>query len=170
LNFDKSVLLRTNSFTLGSIVISAWLSIKLRVDGVALTELHLISLSKSVELPTNEAIVEGVNLCGNKRSAPINIHAKVLKILHSLRWEKLEPVFRVLEFRNLRLSNSELYENLELSGALSSLTFCLSLLNFSSEATSGSMDWHTSAMESEGEENILSELALIADLELTLRH
>ena len=137
-------------------MISAWLSIKLRIDGVAFTELNFISLSQRVELPTNEAIVEGVYLSGNEGSAPVNIHAEILQILHALRGEELEPVLRVLELRNLRLINSELYENLKLSGTLSSFTLGLPLLHLTAETTSSSMDGHSSTMESEGEEDILS--------------
>ena len=170
LYFDNGVLLGTHSLSLCSIVISARLSIKLRVNGIALAKFDLVSLSKSVKLPLYEAIIEGIDLSGDEGAAPVNEHAERFQVLHTLRREELKPELRVLELRNLSLGNSELYKNLELGRRLSFQSLGLALLNFASKAASCGMDWHASAMEGEGEKNILSELALITNLELALRH
>jgi hypothetical protein len=103
LDLDQSVFLGTNTFTLGSIVISAWLSIDLGVDSVAFAELDLVSFLQGVELPADKAIIEGVHLSGDEGAAPVNKHAELLKVLHALRGEELEPVLGVLELGDLIL-------------------------------------------------------------------
>jgi len=66
LDLDESVLLRSNTFTLGSVVVSAWLSINLGIDGITFSKLHLVSCFQGVELPSNEGIIEWIHFSGDE--------------------------------------------------------------------------------------------------------
>jgi hypothetical protein len=58
--------LRTNTFSLASVVISAWLVIKLRKDSVLLSIDNLALLLESGHLPPDEGVVEWVDARGDE--------------------------------------------------------------------------------------------------------
>jgi hypothetical protein len=58
--------LRTNTFSLASVVISAWLVIKLRKDSVLLSVDNLALLLEGGHLPPDEGVVEWVDACGDE--------------------------------------------------------------------------------------------------------
>jgi hypothetical protein len=170
LNFNQSILLRTDTFTLASVVVSAWLSIEGWEDGVAFAKLDFLCGSQGVELPSDEGVIEGVHLCGDEGAAPVHKHTEFLQILLSLGWEELEPVFGVLELRDLLISDADLLQNFELSKGLSLLSLGLAWLNLTAKAASSCVDGHTCAMEGKREKHILAQLFLVADLEFAFRH
>jgi hypothetical protein len=90
----------------------------------------------------------------------------------SLGREEAQPVEGVLELRDFSLINSELHEDLVLGqNDLSFLVFLVSsssVLDLTGETDGGSLDGHTSAMETEGEKYVLSLLSLVSDLIFTL--
>jgi hypothetical protein len=87
-----------------------------------------------------------------------------------LRREELEPELGVYEAGDLSLTDANLGKDFILSRTLTRLSTGLSGVNFSLESACGGVNRHAGAVEGEGEEDILAELALEADLELTFRH
>ena len=121
------------------------------------------------ELPSDEGIVEGVFSSSDESSSPISGQTKVNEVLLSLGREEVEPVKRVLELGDLSLINAELEEDLVLSAA-SFLVSSSAVLDLAGETHGRSLDGHSSAMETEGEEHVLALLPLVADLVFTLRN
>lgn len=72
LDLDSSVFLWAHTFSLRSIMIGARLTIDLGVDSVALAKLDLVSSLKGVELPSDERIIEGIDLGSDEGTAPVS--------------------------------------------------------------------------------------------------
>jgi len=101
LNLDASVLLRCDTFTLGSVMIGARLIVKFTEDCVAFTMLHLVLFFQCCELPFNVRVKEWVRVCSDERASPICEQPKILQIFHSNRREEINPVQRISEGRDL---------------------------------------------------------------------
>ena len=186
LNLDQGVLLRTNSFTLGSIVISTWLIIDLWEDSGSISELNFILWLQSVELPPDEGIVVWVHLSSDERTTPVCVETEIFQVLLTVRWEELKPINWILELRDLFFRNFQSLKNFVLSGTstgtgLSSsfgvlslnlwawafligsgcvgaeaFLACLAILDLSSQSEGCCLHWHTSTMEGEGEQNVFA--------------
>jgi hypothetical protein len=82
-------------------MISAWLVINLREYSRSVSKLHLFLGFQGVELPSDERVIEGVNLGSNERSSPVSEEAEILQILHAMWREVMQPILWILEVRNL---------------------------------------------------------------------
>lgn len=151
-------------------MVCAGLTIKLGVDGVALTKLDLVGSLEGVELPPNEGVIERVHFGSDEGAAPVHKEAEVLQVLLALRREELKPVLGVDELGDFVSADSDLGQYLKLSRASARCPSSLSRLDLAAETASRCMDRHASAVEGEREENFFAELALVADLELALGH
>ena len=140
---------------------------------MALSEFNFVGgSSELLELPSDERVVEGIFSSSDERSSPISSESKINEILLSFGREEAQPVEGVLKFRDFSLLNTQLHENFVLSqynlSILVFLVFSSSVFNLTGETDRGSLDGHTSAMETEREKYILSLLSLVTNLIFTL--
>ena len=132
LNLDTSVLLGSDTFARGTIVISTRLSLGFGEDCVSLAELDFVVGLEVSHLPSDELVVVWVLSSGDETTAPVSVQTESQKIFLTSGWEELEPVVGVLELRDLRLSDVDLHENLVLGKGGPDLVFrCGFLLSFS---------------------------------------
>jgi len=185
LDFDAGVLLVTDTFALGSVVVSAWLAIELAKNGVAFPELNLTVLFQRVKLPPNERVVVRVACSRNERSAPVRHHAEPFKRFLPKGWEEVEPVVGISELLDLVCRYVDLLEDFVLCerwlfvlrvGFNERLELFLrwlvaagfALFELTLESVGRCLDGHARAVEGEGEHRIFAHLSLKTRLEFSL--
>jgi hypothetical protein len=191
---NQSVFLRINTFTFGSIVISARLVIKGREDGGSLAELELLLFFQMGELPSDQRVIIRVLVSGDERSSEIGHNTESIQIYLSNGREIREPVMRageVLDFIVRDTAHSENAVLRKLSGdfeflvSLGLLDFFVEFLfkfggnsadlvtksvKFDLKLLGSSRDGHTSTMETERPKNIEALEFLVSGSELSLSH
>ena len=181
-DFDTGVLLRSNTLTTASVMISTRLPFVFRENRVSLAEFDLIFVLKVMELPPDELIVVGILRRGNEVTSPVSVYAKTLKILFAEWWEEIEPVVWISKLRNFRLGDAHLHQDFILGqlwplciGRRSfSLLFCWLVatcvtrgdLTLQTDCSRGY--GHTSAVECKGEQSAFANLSLIPSHEFGL--
>ena len=99
-NLDKSILIRYNSLTLSSIMISTHLIIFGWPNRGSLTKFNKTSLFEQSKLPSNEWIIIRVHFCCDKWSTVINVHSEFLYTLATYWREVFCPECWLTKWRN----------------------------------------------------------------------
>lgn len=191
---NQGVFLRVNTFTFGSVVISARLVIKRREDSGSLAELELLLFFQMNELPSDQRVIIRVLVSGDERSSEIGHNTESIQIYLSNGREIREPVVRAGEVLDFIVGDTAHSENAvlrKLSGdfeflvSLGLLDFFVELLfkfggnsadlvtksvKLELKLLGSSRDGHTSTMETERPENVEALEFLVSGSELSLSH
>ena len=107
-DLDKSILIRNNSLSFSSIMISTHLIVFRWPNGRSFSKLDKSSFLKESKLPSNKGVIVRVDISGNKRTAVIDMHSEVNGSFFSKRWKIFCPVDWICELRNKFLGKSHL--------------------------------------------------------------
>lgn len=76
LHFDSRILLRSDTFTLLSVVVHARLSVFRRINRVPFAKLDFLERMEFVHLPADKGVIVRVHVGGDERSTPVNASSK----------------------------------------------------------------------------------------------
>jgi len=114
-DLDSCVLLRSDAFATATIVVGTGLSLGLRKDSVALSELNFVVGLEVVELPADKHVIVRVLVRRGEAASPVCVDAELVQVLFAKGREEVEPVVGIAEFRDIFFRDSELLQDFVLS-------------------------------------------------------